>query len=98
MKKISGNSYIVNLLGHSITQVKKNTAINVLMDLADSSLYDKLVTKHKNKTPFEKTEILTIFLHLLKGVAHLHSQNPPIIHRDIKVNSIKIIIDRKCFD
>jgi hypothetical protein len=87
MKKISGNENIINLLGHSTSQVKRNTAINVLMDLADGQLYEVLVSKHKTKTKFEKKEILTIFLDLLKAVAHLHSQNPPIIHRDIKVNS-----------
>ena len=33
-------------------------------------------------------EILFIFQSIVEAVAHLHSQNPPIIHRDLKIENV----------
>lgn len=32
-----------------------------------------------------ESEILKIFSDTVEGVAHMHYQNPPMIHRDLKV-------------
>lgn len=34
---------------------------------------------------FSETEILRIVSDVCEAVAHMHSQTPPIIHRDLKV-------------
>jgi serine/threonine protein kinase len=36
---------------------------------------------------FSETEILRIFSDVCEAVAHMHSQTPPIIHRDLKVTN-----------
>jgi serine/threonine protein kinase len=35
-----------------------------------------------------ESEIVNLFSQIVQGVAHLHSQSPPIIHRDLKVENI----------
>ena len=47
------------------------------------SLLQKLNNSIMNRIP--EGEILFIFQSIAEAVAHCHSQNPPIIHRDLKV-------------
>jgi serine/threonine protein kinase len=42
-----------------------------------------------------ESEVLSIFSDICEGVAHLHSMNPPIAHRDIKVPTIAIVTARE---
>ena len=37
-------------------------------------------------------QVLQAFYQVSKAVQYLHSQNPPIIHRDIKVKKNKLLI------
>lgn len=41
------------------------------------------------RTKFAENEVLKIFEDVCKGVECLHSRNPPISHRDIKVKTIQ---------
>jgi AP2-associated kinase len=50
------------------------------------SLYDILDQRFKQY--FEEHEVLDIFSQVCLGVAHLHSLEPPVAHRDIKVSPI----------
>lgn len=51
---------------------------------------ENLHTLVENKTPFTLQQILSWAEHLGSAVSYLHSQNPPIFHRDIKPTNIKI--------
>jgi AP2-associated kinase len=42
---------------------------------------------------FKQDEILKIFLQVCKAVAHMHEQNPPITHRDLKVENVLVVND-----
>ncbi len=44
--------------------------------------------RHKPLQSFE--EILDCFSQVCAGVAHLHSQQPPIIHRDIRPENVLV--------
>lgn len=41
-------------------------------------------------TPFDKETVTKIFYQVCKAVAHMHSQVPPIIHRDLKIENLLI--------
>lgn len=40
------------------------------------------------KQYFTEPEVLSIFSQICEGVAHLHSLNPPVAHRDLKVENV----------
>jgi serine/threonine protein kinase len=42
---------------------------------------------------FSSKEILKIFGDVCEAVAHLHYMDPPIMHRDIKVENVLIYAD-----
>ena len=37
---------------------------------------------------FSQTELLDIFMTIACAVKHLHSQEPPIAHRDLKIENV----------
>jgi serine/threonine protein kinase len=47
------------------------------------TLVDLMNQRFHNR--FSEPEIYNIFIQICKAVAHMHSQNPPITHRDLKV-------------
>ncbi|KAK0520705.1 Ark- serine/threonine protein kinase [Tilletia horrida] len=52
-----------------------------LIDLMNARLRNRL----------RESEILHIFSQVCEGVAHMHHQNPPILHRDLKVENILLV-------
>jgi serine/threonine-protein kinase len=49
----------------------------------------------KQKRPLEEAQGLTYITQICEAVVYLHKQNPPIIHRDIKPQNIKITPDNR---
>eukprot|EP00727_Mastigamoeba_balamuthi_P001491 m51a1_g11339 putative protein serine threonine kinase (630) ;mRNA; f:152855-155557 len=50
---------------------------------------------HKQGIP--EREVLALFLQVCEAVAHLHSQTPPVIHRDLKIENVLLAADgRTC--
>lgn len=52
--------------------------------LTDGSLVDVLTSR---STPLPPEIVCRVFWHTCQAVQHMHSQSPPIIHRDLKVIS-----------
>ncbi|CAD6948046.1 unnamed protein product [Tilletia controversa] len=52
-----------------------------LIDLMNARLRNRL----------REAEILHIFAQVCEGVAHMHHQDPPILHRDLKVENILLV-------
>jgi eukaryotic-like serine/threonine-protein kinase len=46
-----------------------------------------------NKEPLEEKEALDYIIQICDAISYLHRQNPPIIHRDIKPQNIKVTPD-----
>ncbi len=44
---------------------------------------------------FSEMEVAVLFLQIVKSVQHMHSQNPPIQHRDLKIENVLIGQDGK---
>ena len=53
-----------------------------LIDFMNTRLQDRLT----------ESEILKIFGDVSQGVACMHYLQPPLLHRDIKVNAFKLVI------
>lgn len=61
-----------------------------LLLVAGGSLVEVLQNR---KTSFEPEIICRIFYQTCKAVSHMHSQNPKIIHRDLKIENLLISSD-----
>lgn len=76
---------LVNLLGFGSDPVDGRKLI-VVEYMPNGSLYDLL---HKNETkPPGLARRVKIAVQVAKAVHHLHSSNPPVIHRDIKSSNV----------
>lgn len=82
------------MIGTKVSGNKSKKYIYILMELANDSLIKMLQRKLDSKSTFSESEILNIFLQICIGVSQLHGENPPIIHRDLKVENV-LSIDGK---
>lgn len=84
MKKLNNHENVVKLLGVKDLQSGRTNEIYILMELADTEVVAMMEEKiNSGEKKFSEQEILKIFFDVCKGVAHMHSQNPPMIHRDL---------------
>ncbi|EFC43718.1 predicted protein, partial [Naegleria gruberi] len=88
MKKLNNHENVVKLIGVKEIQNNRTNEIYILMELADSEVVGMMEERLNQRSKFSEQEILNIFFDVCKGVAHMHSQNPPMIHRDLKVENI----------
>ncbi|KAL5760377.1 hypothetical protein ACOSP7_018892 [Xanthoceras sorbifolium] len=77
---------LVNLLGFSNDSKDR---LLVVEFMSNGTLYDVL---HSNNRPLNWGRRIRLALQIAKAVEILHSEKPPIIHRDIK--SANVLIDR----
>ncbi|XP_057655522.1 cyclin-G-associated kinase [Diorhabda carinulata] len=92
LKKISGHPHIIQYLfasyiDKSQTQHGQFEFLLVTELCPGGSLVDILKSR---SSAFDVETITKIFYQTCKAVAHLHSQNPPIIHRDLKIENLLI--------
>jgi len=71
-------------LFHSWIDVKKKT-LNMITELFTSGSLRQYRNKHRN---VDMKAIKNWARQILNGLSYLHSQNPPLIHRDIKCDNI----------
>ncbi|KAF0978607.1 hypothetical protein FDP41_002427 [Naegleria fowleri] len=89
MKKLNNHENVVKLIGVKEIQNGRANEIYILMELADTEVVSMMEERiNSGEKKFSEQEILKIFFDVCKGVAHMHSQNPPMIHRDLKVENI----------
>ena len=90
MKRLRGHKYIVMYIDSHASQLKGGGyEVFLLMEYcAGGGLIDFMNTRLKNR--LTEPEILDIFGDAAEGVAHMHYQKPPLLHRDLKVENILI--------
>lgn len=91
MKRLKGNRCIVSYIdshasrmstgvGYEVFVLMEYCARNGLIDLMNSRLVDKL----------SEPEVLKIMGEITEGVCNMHALDPPLIHRDIKIENVLI--------
>lgn len=65
----------------------------LVMDYIDGEDLWEMV-KHQGH-PLEEARAIEYIIQVADAVSYLHSQNPPIIHRDIKPQNIKVTLDNR---
>ena len=81
-KQVSNSQNIVKLLDASQTK----TEVDILMELCtEGSLLDFINNSEEN---ISESTALKIIRDIANGLMAMHSQNPPIAHRDIKIENV----------
>ncbi|KAL9658337.1 hypothetical protein ABK040_015657 [Willaertia magna] len=93
MRKLGKHENVINLIGVSESDTQRGKEIYILMELADDSVVSQMEDRLNNGSKFTEQEILSIFFDTCNAVSLMHSQNPPMIHRDLKVENILRVRD-----
>ena len=81
-QKINKGPNVVRILDFEIGR----ESVNILMELCtEGSLLDYI---NNYKGNISEREALSIIKHIANGLFGMHSQNPPISHRDIKIENV----------
>ncbi|GMM53721.1 serine/threonine protein kinase [Maudiozyma humilis] len=92
MKLLRGNRHVVSYIDSNAaksTTVEGNYEVFLLMEYCEKGgLIDFLNTRLKNR--LRDDEILTIMSQTTQGVLAMHALQPPLIHRDIKIENVLI--------
>ncbi|KAH8920733.1 kinase-like protein [Atractiella rhizophila] len=89
MKVLRNHPKIVNFIEATASNLPHSNGYEVfiLMEFcAGGGIIDMLNTRLQNR--LTEFEILKIFSDTVEAVAHMHYQNPPLIHLDLKVENI----------
>jgi serine/threonine protein kinase len=94
MTSLPPHQNIVRVFDSDICRVSKgpSEAYIVMEYCPGGSLIDLLNSRIPSR--LSESEIFAIFEQICEAVAHLHSQEPPIIHRDLKIENVLLGADR----
>lgn len=95
LKKVSGHPNIIQYLSASFTDRSQTThGQSEFLLVTELCTGGSLVEALQNrKNAFEPEVICRIFYQACRAVAHMHSQTPQIIHRDLKIENLLISTD-----
>ncbi|MBW0512151.1 hypothetical protein O181_051866 [Austropuccinia psidii MF-1] len=91
MKQLRPHKHIVYFIEASASSLPQSPGyeIFILMEwCSGGGIIDLLNSRLQNR--LTESEILKIFSDTVEAVAHMHGQNPPLIHRDLKVENILV--------
>lgn len=86
-KTVSGHPNIVQYVAASFIDRTQNTDRRLAEYLLVTELCKAGQLRDCLDKPLEPEAALRVFYQACKAVQHLHSQNPPICHRDIKIEN-----------
>ncbi|CAN6453893.1 unnamed protein product [Victoria cruziana] len=86
MKLLKGHPNVVTLYAHSILDFGRTKEAFLVMEYCEKSLVSLL--ENKGGGFFEEKQILLIFRDVCNAVFAMHSQLPPIAHRDLKAENL----------
>ncbi|PIK59744.1 putative cyclin-G-associated kinase [Apostichopus japonicus] len=92
LKKLTGHANIVQFyaaasIGKEESDHGQSEYLLLMEYCSKGQLVDVLANK---QVPLTCNEILPVFYQTCRAVAHMHSQNPPMIHRDLKLENLLI--------
>lgn len=92
LKKLSGHSNIIQYLTASYIEKTQTThGQHEFLLVTELCTGGSLVEILQNRSVAFEPELITcIFYQTCRAVSHMHSQQPPIIHRDLKIENLLI--------
>ncbi|KAH9774654.1 protein kinase domain-containing protein [Citrus sinensis] len=86
MKSLKGHPNVVTLYAHTILDLGRTKEALLVMECCDKSLVN--VLENRGAGYFEEKQVLAIFRDVCNAVFAMHSQSPPIAHRDLKAENL----------
>ena len=65
----------------------------LITELLDCDLREHIRDCHPGRIPYSET--VSIMLDVAEGLAYLHQQNPPIVHRDLASKNILLTKEKQ---
>ena len=91
LTKLQGHPNIMQLFGHGTTRLKQATEMLMVCELCEGGhLYDHYQAMG-GAIPEER--LMSLFAQCCEAVGHLHSQQPPLAHRDVKIENFLLTGD-----
>jgi serine/threonine protein kinase len=98
LKALGGKDGISNFYGSVVqppTKGSKFANLFLLIEHSPETLDMHVKKRIETKLPIPEGEIYSMFLDICHGVEHLHGCDPPIIHRDLRLEHV-ILTDGHC--
>eukprot|EP01156_Anaeramoeba_ignava_P000662 Anaeramoba_ignava/a1088_45.p1 GENE.a1088_45~~a1088_45.p1 ORF type:complete len:441 (+),score=172.18 a1088_45:23-1345(+) len=89
-KKLSDHENIVSLFDSQTTHIGNKKNVVILMEYCPDTLVKMMERKLEHSSQFSEDQVLKIFHSICMGVHHMHTQDPPIAHRDLKIENVLI--------
>lgn len=86
MKSLKGHPNVVTLNAHTVLDMGRTKEALLVMEFCEKSLVN--VLESRGAGFFEETQVLSIFRDVCNAVFAMHSQSPPIAHRDLKAENV----------
>ncbi|CAL9104094.1 unnamed protein product [Musa textilis] len=86
MKLLRGHPNVVTLIAHTILDMGRRKEALLVMEYCEKSLVT--VLGNRGAGYFEEKQILLIFRDVCNAIYAMHSQSPPIAHRDLKAENV----------
>ncbi|KAK9238070.1 hypothetical protein V1525DRAFT_402347 [Lipomyces kononenkoae] len=96
MRRLKGHRHVVSYIDSHASHLKSGGyEVFLLMEYCSGGgLIDLMNTRLQDR--FTEAEILKIFSDIVEGVACMHYLEPPLIHRDLKVENVLISANGTC--
>eukprot|EP01004_Peranema_trichophorum_P000914 NODE_1103_length_2128_cov_33.334663_g933_i0.p1 GENE.NODE_1103_length_2128_cov_33.334663_g933_i0~~NODE_1103_length_2128_cov_33.334663_g933_i0.p1 ORF type:complete len:643 (-),score=117.76 NODE_1103_length_2128_cov_33.334663_g933_i0:91-2019(-) len=80
---------LIRILGsRSIPSGGKLVQLYTVMNKAEHSIQDMITTRREQRLPFSEPEVLRMANDVVSAMSCLHSQNPPMAHRDLRPENV----------
>ncbi|RRT78511.1 hypothetical protein GW17_00032300 [Ensete ventricosum] len=86
MKLLRGHPNVVTLIAHTILDMGRRKEALLVMEYCEKSLVT--VLGNRGAGFFEEKQILLIFRDVCNAIYAMHSQSPPVAHRDLKAENV----------
>lgn len=93
LKALQGHRNIMKLYSHANIRVKRDgmTELLLLCELAtEGHLYDVYLARGGQPGAIEQAELFDIFTQCCEAVGFMHAHEPPLAHRDIKIENFLV--------
>lgn len=92
LKQLNGHPNILKFFSAASVGKEKMKVIGteflIVTEFCKGGQLDKYLPASKCENPLPSNIILQIFHQCCRGVQHMHSQCPPVIHRDLKIENL----------